>query len=102
MPELFPDPVPTPEPTADQTVSVNQAPMAFVADEDSELAKWNKMIEEAEKEVLAQQETTMEERLATGETYINEDGVETPLDEESKKKTYMTKNEQGQIEIKNR
>jgi len=102
LPELFPDPVPTPEPTADQTVSVNQAPMAFVADEDSELAKWNKMIEEAEKEVLAQQETTMEERLATGETYINEDGVETPLDEESKKKTYMTKNEQGQIEIKNR
>jgi len=25
-----------------------------------------------------------------------------PLDEESKKKTYMIKNEQGQMEIKNR
>jgi hypothetical protein len=84
LPPLFPDPAP--EPTADQTVSVNPTPVAFVADEDSELAKWNKMIEEAEKEVLAQQETTMEERLATGETYINEEGVETPLDEESKKK----------------
>jgi hypothetical protein len=102
LPELFPDPVPTPESTADQTVSVNQTPVAFVPDEDSELAKWNKMIEEAEKEVLAQQETTMEERLATGETYINEQGVETPLDEESKKKTYMTKDDSGQIQIKNR
>jgi hypothetical protein len=100
LPPLFPDPAP--EPTADQTVSVNPTPVAFVANEDSELAKWNKMIEEAEKEVLAQQETTMEERLATGETYINEEGVETPLDEESKKKTYMTKDDLGQIQIKNR
>jgi hypothetical protein len=92
-----------PEPTADQTILINPAePIAFVADEDSELAKWNKMIEEAEKEVLAQQETTVEERLATGETYINEDGVETPLDDESKKKTYMTKDDLGQIQIKNR
>jgi hypothetical protein len=92
----------TPEPTADQTAPINPEVVAFVPDEDSELAKWNKMIEEAEKEVLAQQETTLEERLATGETYINEEGVETPLDDDSKKKTYMTKNEQGQIEIKNR
>jgi hypothetical protein len=100
LPELFPDPAPAP--TADQTTPITSTPIAFVADEDSELSKWNKMIEEAEKEVLAQQETTMEERLATGETYINEQGVETPLDEESKKKTYMTKDDSGQIQIKNR
>jgi hypothetical protein len=93
---------PIPEPTADQTAPINTETVAFVPDEDSELAKWNKMIEEAEKEVLAQQETTMEERLATGETYINEEGVETPLEDDSKKKTYMIKNDQGQIEIKNR
>jgi len=100
LPPLFPDPVPTPEPTADQTIPVNQTPVAVVADEDSELAKWNKMIEEAERQVA--EESTLEERLAAGETYINEEGVETPLDEESKKKTYMTKNNQGQMEIKNR
>jgi hypothetical protein len=98
LPELFPDP--KPEPTADQTSTVNTTPVTFVADEDSELAKWNKMIEEAERQVA--EESTMEERLASGETYINEQGVETPLDDESKKKTYMTKNEQGQMEIKNR
>jgi hypothetical protein len=98
LPELFPDPAP--EPTADQTAPINVQPVAFVADEDSELDKWNKMIEEAERQVA--EESTLEERLATGETYINEKGVETPLDEESKKKTYMTKDEQGQIQIKNR
>ena len=73
---------------------------------ESELDKWNKMIEEAEKEVLAQQ-TTVEERVAKGETYINNEGkeitleVDLPLDE-SKKKTYMIKDESGQIQIKDR
>ena len=98
LPTLFPDPIP--EPTADQTTLVNPIAVDVVAEEDSELAKWNKMIEEAERQVA--EESTLEERLATGETYINEQGVETPLDEESKKKTYMTKNDQGQMEIKNR
>jgi hypothetical protein len=64
------------------------------------------MIEEAEKEVLAQQ-TTVEERVAKGETYINNDGKEIALDvdlplDESKKKTYMIKDESGQIQIKDR
>ena len=73
---------------------------------ESELDKWNKMIEEAEKEVLAQQ-TTVEERVAKGETYIDNNGkeialeVDLPLDE-SKKKTYMIKDESGQIQIKDR
>jgi len=91
LPPLFPDPVP--EPTADSERSI---PMT----DESELEKWNKMIEEAERQVA--EESTLEERLASGETYINEQGVEVPLDEESKKKTYMIKNEQGQMEIKNR
>jgi hypothetical protein len=73
---------------------------------ESELDKWNKMIEEAEREVLAQQ-TTVEERVAKGETYIDNNGkeialeVDLPLDE-SKKKTYMIKDESGQIQIKDR
>jgi hypothetical protein len=73
---------------------------------ESELEKWNKMIEEAEKEVLAQH-TTVEERVAKGETYIDNDGKEIALEvdlpiDESKKKTYMIKDDQGQIQIKDR
>ena len=73
----------------------------------SELDKWNAMIAEAEKEVAKSQETTVEERLATGETYINSEGVETPTAlepdlpiDESKKKTYMIKDPTGQIQTK--
>jgi Skp family chaperone for outer membrane proteins len=73
---------------------------------ESELDKWNKMIEEAEREVLAQQ-TTVEERVATGETYIDNNGKEIALEvdlpiDESKKKTYMIKDDSGQIQIKDR
>ena len=73
---------------------------------ESELEKWNKMIEEAEKEVLSQQ-TTVEERVAKGETYIDNQGKEIALEvdlpiDESKKKTYMIKDDQGQIQIKDR
>jgi hypothetical protein len=83
------------ETTADSTSSIL---------EESELDKWNKMIEEAEKEVIAQQ-STVEERVAKGETYIDNEGKEIHLEDEdeiSKKKTYMIKNEQGQIQIKDR
>ena len=75
---------------------------------ESELEKWNKMIEEAEKEVLAQQQaeqSTVEERVAKGETYIDNEGkevaleVDLPATEESKKKTYMTKDPSGTIKV---
>ena len=82
-----------------------------VEDEDaSELAKWNKMIEEAERMVYEEAaktaETTVEERVAKGETYIDGNGQEVSLEEaeieeptieieESKKKTYMIKDESG-------
>ena len=80
------------EPTADSDLSV------------SELDKWNAMIEEAEREAEKAHETSsMQERLASGETYINAEGVETLLeDESSKKKTYMMKDPTGQIQTKNR
>jgi hypothetical protein len=68
----------------------------------SEVEQWNKMIEEAEKAVL--KESTVEERVARGETYIDGEGKEVTAEDEaeSKKKTYMTKNQEGKIEIKNR
>jgi len=123
---------------------------------ESELDKWNKMVEEAEKEVArAREEASMQDRLATGETYINADGDEVrlntegpafpenptdgdvhvrtdfvptrdftfngsqwvesstynastfpekdlPLEDESKKKTYMIKDQEGSIQIKTR
>jgi len=77
------------------------------------IEQWNKMIEEAEKAVEQESQSTVEERVARGESYINNDGEEIelditadstqPLDEEdSKKKTYMIKNETGQMTIKSR
>lgn len=53
------------------------------------IEQWNRMIEEAEKAV--------EE-----ESKIKELPIDLPTDEESKKKTYMTKDETGKIQIKNR
>ena len=70
------------------------------------IEQWNKMIEEAEKAVQQEQDTTVEERVAKGETYIDNDGVEVALEpdfpEDPKKKTYMTKDEDGKIQVKNR
>ena len=72
----------------------------------SELDKWNKMIEEAEREAAkAQDDQQLKDRLASGESYINAEGSEISLDidlpeDESKKKTYMIKDELGQIQTK--
>ena len=59
--------------------------------EDMPLEQWNRMIEEAEKAVE-------EEKKAS----IEPDFPEAPETEESKKKTYMTKDETGKIQIKSR
>jgi len=68
------------------------------------IEQWNAMIEEAEREAIkAQQESAMQERLATGETYIDGEGKETPLyteEDGSKKKTYMMKDPTGQTQTK--
>jgi hypothetical protein len=113
---------------------IDHAAMERMTDEDappleevSELEQWNSMIAEAEKAV-AQPVSTVEERVAKGETYIDGSGQEVVLDdapkqapqllsdiaspqmlmnsqimeaqEESKKKTYMIKDELGQIQTK--
>jgi hypothetical protein len=118
--------------------------------EESELEKWNKMIAEAEAEAAKAQETTLQDRIATGESYIDSAGQETPTDttpagvefpespikgdlfirtdfdpekkfrfdgvqwvgidplvpdfpdDDSKKKTYMIKDPEGQIQVKKR
>jgi hypothetical protein len=77
---------------------------------ESELDKWNKMVEEAEREAARAEETTVEERLATGQSYIDSEGTEKTTEptkpdpdlpeDESKKKTYMIKDETGQIQTK--
>jgi len=80
--------------------------------EESELDKWNKMIEEAEREVSKAQDSTVEQRVAKGETYIDGEGHEVTADETiaiepvyseedgSKKKTYMMKDSEGNIQTK--
>ena len=110
--------------TADQLVQIGE--QTIVTDtpeieEETELDRWNKMIEEAEREVAKSQETTVEERVAKGETYIDNDGneisaleeaeieepqlavpdIDLPVDE-SKKKTYMIKDSEGNLITKNR
>jgi hypothetical protein len=64
---------------------------------ESELEKWNKMVSEAERAVEAE--------LDRGEELLQAENISASTDdsiESSKKKTYMTKNLEGKIEIKNR
>jgi hypothetical protein len=61
------------------------APEQPQVQEETPVEQWNKMIAEAEKAVEAE--------IARGEEL---------LDEESKKKTYMTKDQKGQIQVKTR
>ena len=100
-------------PTADNTIATTdtepEIPMP--------IEQWNAMIEEAEKEAEAESkkyqilpelqkhidESTVEERIARGDSYIDTQGTEVNLEEtDSKKKTYMIKNPLGEIEVKNR
>ncbi len=72
---------------------------------ESELEKWNKMIEEAERAVQSENaQSTVEERVARGETFIDGAGKEVTLEpdfpEPSKKKTYMIKDDSGTLQIK--
>jgi len=94
--------------TVGSTKSITEAEIPGTTE--SELEKWNKMIAEAEAEVAkAAEETAMKDRLAKGETYIDGEGIETVLpetvyseDDGSKKKTYMIKDQTGQIQTKSR
>jgi hypothetical protein len=45
----------------------------------ADIDAWNKMIEAAEAEVAKEKESTLQERLATGETYIDGNGEEVNL-----------------------
>jgi hypothetical protein len=47
----------------------------------ADIDAWNKMIEAAEAEVAKEKQSTLQERLATGETYIDGDGKEVNPDE---------------------
>ena len=47
----------------------------------ADIDAWNKMIEAAEAEIAKEKESTLQERLATGETYIDGNGKEVNLSE---------------------
>ena len=77
-------------------------------DEDH-LDNWNKMIAEAEKETLIQEEARkyqvfpeLQEELEKADGRIKPDLTEVVEPEFSKKKTYMTKDSVGKIQVKNR
>ena len=74
--------------------------------EDLPLEQWNKMIEEAEKAVGEEKRSLIEQEAkkyseVTGDR-IKPDLTEVIETEGSKKKTYMTKDDQGNIQIKSR
>jgi hypothetical protein len=79
------------------------------------IEQWNQMIAEAEKVAEAEQDKkfqilpelqehidTVEERIARGDSYIDTEGTEVALDNESKKKTYMIKDSFGRTLVQNR
>jgi hypothetical protein len=74
--------------------------------EETELEKWNKMVEEAERAIVeVEPGHSLEERLASGESYVDSEGKENSVyteEDGSKKKTYMIKDDTGQIQTKNR
>ena len=69
--ELFPkeEPAPVTVETVDSTMPV------------ADIDAWNKMIEAAEAEVAKEKESTLQERLATGEAYIDGNGEEVRIPE---------------------
>jgi len=84
--------------------------------EGTSIDQWNKLIEEAEKAVAVEAEMIRGEELLQADEQTHTESVMTEISgdrikpdlteviesEESKKKTYMTKNPLGQIQIKNR
>ena len=96
------------------------------ASKETDLDIWNRMIAEAEAEVAKTNAyDTIQDRIARGESYIDQTGEEIPLEstspnapgldasierpgdyltesEDSKKKTYMTKDDSGKMQTKNR
>jgi hypothetical protein len=111
------EPVPseTPLTALGGDITAPEEPVEAVPTE-SELEKWNKMIEEAERELeheaIKQEEAKRyhpEETTATSYTEVTGDRLKPdlteviePESEESKKKTYMIKDRMGQIQVKAR
>lgn len=93
----------TPSTALGGDITAPEEPVVPVITE-SELEKWNKMITEAERAVESEKaQTTVEERVARGESFIDGDAREVVLEtdlESSKKKTYMTKDDLGQLLVK--
>ena len=64
----------------------------------SELDKWNRMIEQAERQLVEDSKLVQQDEILPVEPIVED----TATVEESKKKTYMIKDQEGKIQIKNR
>ena len=64
----------------------------------SELEKWNRMIEQAERQLVEDSKLVQQDETTPVEPIVED----TAVVEESKKKTYMIKDQEGKIQIKNR
>ena len=64
----------------------------------SELDKWNRMIEQAEKQLVEDSKLVQQDEILPVEPIVED----TATAEESKKKTYMIKDQEGKIQIKSR
>jgi len=64
----------------------------------SELDKWNRMIEQAEKQLVEDSKLVQQDETPPVEPVLED----TAIAEESKKKTYMIKDQEGKIQIKSR
>jgi hypothetical protein len=64
----------------------------------SELDKWNRMIEQAEKQLVEDSKLVQQDETPPVEPILED----TSTAEESKKKTYMIKDQEGKIQIKSR
>jgi hypothetical protein len=111
-----------PFPAPHHSLEENKEP-AIEEDNEEELARWNAMIEEAERAIEEENKKNIEQEIARGEELLQADvtpDLERPGDyltpvtgdrvkpdfteviepEESKKKTYMTKDDSGHTQIK--
>jgi hypothetical protein len=97
-------------PLTDQQVEQIKETVEQIKETPESLEAWNAMIAAAEAEAVKEAAIQeQQDRLAKGETYIDSTGQEASAmpepdfpQEESKKKTYMIKDQTGQIQIKDR
>lgn len=88
--------------TEGDTDIVSEPTVTITEPEESGLDQWNKMIEEAEKEAVIQEEARRYQILPELQAELDKEPEIQEEDDSSKKKTYMIKDQLGHITVKNR